>query len=117
MEFSEPSAIGVAFLAVAAVYVIVREVVVPKIKGDRDQHTRPDHPFYCQVNKYESRISKLESRCVSNDDNIKRLEDKIDANSAKIDKVTLASLAVQSDLSHVREIVEWIKRDRENGGS
>jgi uncharacterized coiled-coil protein SlyX len=110
VEFSEPSAIGVAFLAVALVYVITREVIVPKIKGDAAKQSPHDHPFYCQAGKFESRISKLETRCTANDANVERLEKKIDHNIEVTSKV-------QADVSAIREAVVWIKADRENGGS
>lgn len=119
MELAEPSAIGVAFLAVAIVYVIVREVIVPKVKTKTEDVSGVGHPpsYFCQAGKYENRIATLESRCTSNDQGMRRLEAKIDRNSEKIDEAARAALALKSDMIHVREIVEWIKTDRQNGGT
>lgn len=108
-------ALGAVSLALLIVYVVIKEVVVKKANNTNEK-TAVDHPFYCQAGKYETRITKLESRCASNDDNIHRLEQKIDRNSVKIDQAVENLSQVKMDVSLVLQAVEWIKADRKSNG-
>ena len=104
-------ALGAVSLSLLIVYVVIKEVVVK-----RNNEKKLDHPFYCQAGKYESRITSLESRCSSNDDNIHRLEAKIDRNSEKIDQAVHATNEIRTDVRLIAETVRWIKADRTANG-
>jgi hypothetical protein len=98
----EPTGMGLALAAVLLVFLIIKEVVIPKVKSREDEGMPHKQPFYCQAGKYESRISHLESQSDSNDDNIRRLEKKVDKTIENTGKI-------QADVSAVREIVSWIR--------
>jgi hypothetical protein len=106
-EQLEPSAMSLALAALLLVYLILKELVLPKFRkanGDDggSHHFRRDGRLWCQAGKFEERISKLEQHDIFSDRDIKRLE-------AKIDKFIETSGAIATDVAVVKEIVESMR--------
>ena len=106
----EPTALGVALAAIGlalAVILLVEKIVLPRlrernvVKKGTHEH---DSNIYCQVGKYESRISKLEQHGTGVDGRLRKFEKKIDAISENTG-------AIAVDMAKVKEAVEWMRDD------
>jgi hypothetical protein len=102
MNGLEPTAMGLGLAALLLVFLVTKEILIPKVKSKRDESMPRDPHFYCQAGKFEHRISVLEKECDTNRSNLHRLE-------SKIDKTIESTAKIQTDVAVVRQIVSWMK--------
>jgi hypothetical protein len=110
MNGLEPSAMGLAIAALLTVFLVMKELVIPKWKerkangGDSMGNHVQDGRLFCQAGRYEERISRLEEHDVGLDRDLARLEKKVDR---AVDQCS----TIAGDLRYVRSIVDWMKKN------
>lgn len=98
MDNLEPTAMGLAIAAMLVVFLIIKEIIVPKAKNNK---TNQEH-YNCLTGLYERRISKLEQCNVNIDKRLDEIGSIIIVNTEKLD-------SVKEDVSTVKGILEGMR--------
>jgi hypothetical protein len=90
-------------LALATLYVIVREILVPQFRKERQERREEDRPghFRCEAGRFDQRLSMLEDHDKSDDRRIGGLSEKLDEMDEKLGPMS-------TKLDVVIERVNWL---------